>query len=183
MSKQVLVPVADGSEEIEAVTIIDVLRRAGARVTVASVGRLQITASRGVMIVADCLIDACADQAYDLVALPGGMPGAGHLRDNAPLKAILLRQHAQGKCYAAICAAPAVVLQPLGLLQQRRATCHPSFAAQLPDASAVHARVVVDGPCVTSQGPGTALEFALTLVELLFGPEKRRAVAEPMLAG
>lgn len=182
MSIRVLVPIADGSEEIEAVTIIDVLRRAGASVTVASVNRLQITASRGVMLVADCLMDACRNQEYDLVALPGGMPGAAHLRDSAVLKDLLVRQRDRGRYFAAICAAPAVVLLSHGLLQNRRATCHPSFIAQLPAAFATQAAVVVDGSCITSRGPGTAMEFALTLVELLFGPEHRRAVAEPMLA-
>lgn len=182
MAKQVLVPLADGSEEIEAVTIIDVLRRADALVTVAAVDQLQITASRGVVMVADCLIETCVGRLYDMVALPGGMPGAANLRASVELQTILLRQHGLNKYYAAICAAPAVVLEPLGLLSRRRATCHPSYVAQLPDTTAAQERVVVDGPCVTSQGPGTALEFALTLVELLFGPERRRAIAEPMLA-
>jgi protein deglycase len=181
MTKQVLVPIADGSEEIEAVTIIDVLRRAGAEVVVASVGALQITASRGVKIVADCLIGDCRDRKFDLVVLPGGMPGAVHLRDNAVLKQILVRQRAAGKLYGGICAAPAVVLETHGLLQDRLATCHPGHVQSLANASAVDQRVVVDGHCVTSRGPGTALEFALKLVELLFGAEKMAAVAGPMV--
>lgn len=181
MPPKVLVPVADGSEEIEAVTIVDVLRRAGAQVTLASVDGLEITASRGVKLVADCLIADCKDEDFDLVVLPGGMPGAEHLRDDAILKQILLRQHSGGGLYGAICAAPAVVLETYGLLKGRRATCHPVFVDQLLDASAAPSRVVVDGNCITSRGPGTAMEFALKLVELLFGREARDAVAGPMV--
>jgi 4-methyl-5(b-hydroxyethyl)-thiazole monophosphate biosynthesis len=181
MTTKVLVPVADGSEEIEAVTIIDVLRRAGADVTVASVDGLQITASRGVKLVADCLIGQCREREYDLVALPGGMPGAEHLRDDAVLKEILVRQSGAGQLFGAICAAPAVVLETHGLLRHRKATCHPGHIQRLQDPSAAAELVVVDGNCVTSQGPGTALAFALKLVELLFGREKMEAVAAPMV--
>lgn len=181
MSKSVLVPIADGTEEIEAVTIIDVLRRAEADVVVASVNALQINASRGVKIVADCTIDDCVDKPFDLVVLPGGMPGAEHLRDSAALTSILLRQRDGGGLYGAICAAPAVVLQPHGLLENRRATCHPGFVDQLQDPSSATQRVVLDGNCVTSRGPGTALEFALQLVEQLFGKARRDAVAQPMV--
>jgi 4-methyl-5(b-hydroxyethyl)-thiazole monophosphate biosynthesis len=181
MAAQVLVPVADGSEEIEAVTIIDVLRRAGADVTVASVDGLQITASRGVKLVADCLIGDCRERDYDLVVLPGGMPGAEHLRDNEILKAILLRQNGAGLLLGAICAAPAVVLESHGLLRNRKATCHPGHVRHLLDPSAADRPVVVDGNCVTSRGPGTAMAFALKLVEMLFGREKMKAVAAPMV--
>jgi 4-methyl-5(b-hydroxyethyl)-thiazole monophosphate biosynthesis len=183
MSKSVLVPVADGSEEIEAVTIIDVLRRAGADVTVASVNNLQITASRGVKLVVDCLIEECADRVFDLVVLPGGMPGAENLRDNPLLKQILERQRSRGALYAAICASPAVVFEPHGLLRGRKATAHPAFVDRLKDQSSAGLRVVVDGNCVTSRGPGTALEFALTLVGLLFGKAKQEEVAAPMVIG
>ena len=181
MAKKVLVPIADGTEEIEAVCVIDVLRRAGADVTVASVGELQITASRGVKLVADQLITACMDETYDLVVLPGGMPGAEHLRDSKELETILKDQRDQGRLYGAICAAPAVVLKHHGLLDQRQATCHPNFVSNLENIDLVQARVVVDGTCVTSRGPGTALEFALKLVELLYGKEKADEVAAPMV--
>jgi 4-methyl-5(b-hydroxyethyl)-thiazole monophosphate biosynthesis len=183
MSKTVLVPVADGTEEIEAVTIIDVLRRAGAEVTVASVGDLQITASRGVKLVADTRIADCVDKTYDLVVLPGGIPGAEHLRDDEDLRHILLRQRSQGRLFGAICAAPAVVLETHGLLQGRAATCHPNFAQRLGDPSAAQSNVVFDQGCITSRGPGTAMAFSLKLVELLFGKEKMEAVAEPMVMG
>ena len=180
MSRKVLVPVADGSEEIEAVCIIDVLRRAGADVTVASVGDLQITASRGVKIVADRLISECVEQDWDLVVLPGGIPGAEHLRDSAVLQRILVRQANRGALYGAICAAPAVVLQHHGLLAGRRATAHPAFLSQLDNPDPVP-RVIVDNGCVTSRGPGTAIEFALELVALLFGPQKASEVGDPMV--
>lgn len=182
MRRKVLVPISDGVEEIEAVCIIDVLRRAGAEVTVAAVGSLEVTASRGVRLVADCRLADCAGKRFDLIALPGGLPGAEHLRDSEVLTA-LLREQALGKrLYAAICAAPAVVLQHHGLLAGRRATCHPALADRLEPQAASPERVVVDANCVTSQGPGTALEFALALVERLFGPERAKAVADPMLA-
>jgi 4-methyl-5(b-hydroxyethyl)-thiazole monophosphate biosynthesis len=178
---KVLVPIADGTEEIEAVCIIDVLRRAGADVTVASVGDLQITASRGVRIVADSRIEDCREERFDLIALPGGIPGAEHLRESQTLVQLLKQHQASGGLYGAICAAPAIVLSHHGLLGGRRATGHPAFTEQLTDGEATASRVVVDGKCVTSQGPGTALEFALTLVALLLGEEKAQEVAAPML--
>ncbi len=181
MSKKVLVPIADGCEEIETVCIIDVLRRAGAEVTVASVDGLEITASRGVKLVADRLIGDCADITYDLIALPGGMPGAEHLRDSEELIRMLKRQQREGRLYGAICASPAVVFQHHNLLEQRRATTHPGFVNSLENRSAVESRVVVDGNCITSRGPGTAIEFALKLVELLYGQEKAAEVAHPLL--
>jgi protein deglycase len=182
VGKHVLVPIADGSEELEAVAIIDVLRRAGATVTVASVEEtLEITASRRVRLIADAFINKCVEIDYDLIVLPGGIPGAEHLRDSAALTRILKRQKDAGRLYAAICASPAVVFAAHGLLDGRRATCHPGFAERMPQPSDRNSRVVVDGNLITSQGPGTAIEFALTLVEALFGKEKREQVAGPMV--
>jgi 4-methyl-5(b-hydroxyethyl)-thiazole monophosphate biosynthesis len=181
MAKTVLVPIADGTEELEAVTIIDVLRRADVSVTVASVDALQITASRGVKLVADRLIGDCVGQDYDMIALPGGMPGAEHLRDSKDLVGLLKRQQQRGGYLGAICASPAVVFEHLGLLSHKRATCYPSFLGKLKQAEAVKAKVVVDGPCITSQGPGTALAFSLVLVELLCGPEKANGIAQAMV--
>jgi len=182
MSKNALVPIANGSEEIEAVCIIDVLRRAGVAVTVASVeDTLQITAARGTRLVADVLIDECVGRCYDLIALPGGMPGAEHLRDCAPLIDLLKAQREAGRLYGAICAAPVVVLLHHGLLNGRQATAHPAFSDHLPDQSAVSQRVVVDGNCLTSRGPGTAIEFALALVSALLGEEKAREIGGHML--
>ena len=181
MNKKVLVPIADGSEEIEAVTIIDVLRRAGAIVTVAGVGALQITASRGVKIVADTTISDCVDETYDLIALPGGMPGAENLYASETVRDLLNAQLDENRLIAAICAAPAVVLAPMGLLKNKHATCHPNFIGKLGDAISSGDRVVVDGRIITSQGPGSALEFAVKLTAILFGEAKAAEVAEPMV--
>ena len=181
MVNKVLIPIADGSEEIEAVCLIDTLRRAGIDVTVASVDKLQVTASRGVKLVADALIADCANQTYDCIALPGGMPGAEHLRDSAELTIILKHQAEEKRLFGALCASPAVVLEHHRLLAGRRATCHPGFVDQLKERDSVDERVVVDGNCLTSRGPGTAVEFALALVEALYGRTKREAVAGPMV--
>ncbi|UCH94633.1 MAG: DJ-1/PfpI family protein [Candidatus Aminicenantes bacterium] len=181
MSKKVLVPIADGSEELEAVCIIDILRRAGAEVIVASVDDLQITASRGVKLVADALISECTKETFDLIALPGGMPGAEHLRDSRELIDMLKQQKQKGRLYAAICASPAAVFQHHGLLEGKKATCHPGRMDTLENKEAVNSRVVVDGTCITSQGPGTAMEFALKLVELLLGEEKMKEVKGPLV--
>lgn len=181
MSKEVLVPIADGTEELEAVCIIDVLRRAGAAVTVASVGDIQITASRGVKLIADRKIADCVDNLYDLIVLPGGIPGAEHLRDSTELEMLLRQQQEQGRWYGAICASPAVVLQHHELLGQRRATSYPTYLDKLENADTGGSQVVVDEKCVTSRGPGTALAFSLKLVELLYGEEKAKEVAEAMV--
>lgn len=181
MSKRVLVPIADGTEELEAVGIIDILRRAGADVVVSSVGDLQITASRDVKLEADTFISECTEETFDLIALPGGMPGAEHLRDSEELVKMLKHQKEEGRLYAAICASPAVVFQPHGLLSGKKATCHPGRVNNLENKEAANLRVVVDGNCITSQGPGTVMEFALKLVELLFGEEKMKEVAGPLV--
>ena len=185
MNKTALVPIAEGSEEIELVTIVDVLRRAGVEVTVASANRdqtLQITASRGLKITADMTLDDCAENHYDLIAVPGGLPGSEHLGEHPVLDLMLRDQAAQGKLFGAICAAPALVLASKGLLLDKTATCYPSFQQTL-EAKEVDsaARVVVDGNCITSQGPGTALDFALELVEQLCGLVKREEVGAPMV--
>ncbi|MEN8126394.1 MAG: DJ-1 family glyoxalase III [Planctomycetota bacterium] len=181
MTKTALVAIADGTEELEAVTIIDVLRRAGTQVTVASVGTLQIKASRGVKLVADCVIADCKNKTFDLIVLPGGLGGAEHLRDCKQLIEMLQSQKQAGRLYAAVCASPAVVLTPHGLLDDRQATCYPTMADQLPDTSKAKQRVVVDGNCITSQGPGTALEFSIELVRRLFDDSRAGQVAEAML--
>lgn len=181
MSKKALIPIANGTEELEAVTLIDVLRRAEVSVIVASVGELQVTASRGVKLVADALISECVDETYDLIVLPGGIPGAENLRDSKVLESLLKEQQAQGRMIGAICASPAVVLATHGLVSNTRATCYPSFLDQLSGAEKVEEAVVVDGLCVTSQGPGTALAFSLKLVELLAGKDKAKDVADAML--
>ena len=180
MRKTVLIPIANGSEEIEIIGIADVLRRAGAEVTLAAVeDQLQIVASRGIKIVADKLLASCTENTYDLIALPGGMQGAENLRDCAALIAMLKQQQQANRLYAAICASPVVVLQHHKLLINKKATAHPSLMPKLKNKENV--RVLVDQNCITSQGPGTTLEFALKLVEILFDKERARQIAKAMV--
>ena len=178
MEKKVLVPVAQGIEEMEAVTIVDVLRRAGADVTIASVDQIGIKAAKGLEFKADALITECMDQSYDLIALPGGIPGAENLKASAPLAELLKKQAEEEKYYGAICASPAIVLHSLGLVTPGNVTCHPGFVQMIDNGNIVESKVVVDNRCVTSRGGGTALDFALTLVELLYDGQKKEEVAQ-----
>ena len=166
---RVLVPLAAGFEEIEAVTIIDVLRRAGVEVVVAGIaGAGDVTGAHAISVQAPVALAAVATSAFDLVVLPGGEPGTTHLAADAVLADVLRRQSAAGRPLAAICAAPRV-LAALGLVGDRAATSHPSVEAQLRAAGTRYesSRVVVADGLVTSRGPGTALEFAFALLELL----------------
>ncbi|RWR96348.1 Chaperone YajL [Cinnamomum micranthum f. kanehirae] len=182
-AKRVLVPIANGTEPMEAVISIDVLRRAGADVTVASIEKeLRIDARWGLKLVADALIPDCAGTTFDLISLPGGLPGASNLKECGVLESIVKKQAADGRLYAAICAAPAVALGPWGLLNGLKATCYPPFMEKLSSvASVVESRVIQDGYAITSRGPGTAMEFAVALVEQLYGKEKADEVAGPMV--
>jgi len=183
MSKRALITVADGVEDLEVVTLIDVLRRADVEVLVASIEtRRMVSCAHGTRLTADAMLVDVLAQDFDLIVLPGGMPGAQHLADYQPLAERVREQAAAGKLFAAICAAPALALQAYGVLKQRRMTCYPAFSEQLSGCTFVDQPVVVDGNCITSQGPGTALEFALTLVEQLLGKACRSAVAKGMLA-
>ena len=180
MSIKVLVPLANGVEMVEALAIVDVFRRAGAHVDTASVNELVITSSHNVRIEADKLIADCQDTQYDLVAVPGGIPGAENLRNSETLTRILQRQNEAKRLYGAICASPAVVLKHHGLLEGKKATCHPLFIANLSAEQARETNVVFDQNCVTSRGAGTAVDFALELVEILMGREKKLEVAKGM---
>ncbi|KAK7362627.1 hypothetical protein VNO77_04745 [Canavalia gladiata] len=180
--KKVLVPIGFGTEEMEAVILIHVLRRAGADVTVASVEpQLQVEAAGGTKLVADASIFACSEQIFDLIALPGGMPGSARLRDCEVLRKITCRQAEENRLYGAICAAPAVTLLPWGLLKKKKITCHPAFFHNLPTFWAVKSNIQVSRGLTTSRGPGTAYQFALSLVEQLFGESVAREVAELLL--
>lgn len=172
---KVLVPLADGCEELEAVTIIDLLRRAGVEVTTAGLKPGIVKASRGVQLVPDTTLDAALEADYDMVVLPGGMPGASHLKEDARVLALLKKMAAAGKYTAAICAAP-MVLAEAGVLAGRRATSYPGFLDGLADVTLRSEAVVQDGTVLTSRGPGTAMDFALALVETLAGSEKRQQV-------
>jgi len=180
--KQVLVPIAEGSEEIEAACITDVLKRAGAQVTVASVmPALQVKMSRGLNVVADCNIEECIGKDWDAVACPGGMPGAEYLRDSNALKDILLAQSEKGKVTAAVCASPAVVFQTHGLLTGK-ATCYPNDNFKgIVGNNFQDEKVVQNGHIITSQGPGTSLQFALKIVEALYGEAKATEIARALL--
>eukprot|EP00252_Welwitschia_mirabilis_P024971 TRINITY_DN7634_c0_g1_i3.p1 TRINITY_DN7634_c0_g1~~TRINITY_DN7634_c0_g1_i3.p1 ORF type:complete len:297 (-),score=48.56 TRINITY_DN7634_c0_g1_i3:81-926(-) len=180
--KKVLIPIGFGTEEMEAVILIDVLRRAGSDVTVASVeSDLQIQCSRKVQLLADTDISNCTGELFDLVVLPGGMPGSTRLKECEVLQGIVKKQAEDGRLYGAICAAPAVALEAWGVLKGLQATCHPSFINQLSSSRAVNSKVQKDGIVTTSQGPGTAMEFALSLVEQLYGKDKAGEVATHMV--
>lgn len=182
MSKRALIAVADGVEDLEVVTLIDVLRRAGIEVLVASIEtRRMVSCAHGTRLTADAMLLDVLAQDFDLIVLPGGLPGAQNLADYQPLAERVREQAAAGKLFAAICAAPALALQAYGVLKQRRMTCYPAFSEQLSGCTFVDEPVVVDGNCITSQGPGTALAFALTLVEQLAGKALRNSVAAGML--
>ena len=176
---RVLVPLAEGFEEIEAVAIVDLLRRADIEVHMASLGDREVTGSHGITVVADARLDAVDAGVYDMIVLPGGMPGTTHLKSD-PRVTRLLRQFAEsGRYTAAICAAPSV-LAHAGLLAGRKATSFPGFLKtdSAPGIRLSEDPVVVDGKVATSRGPGTAVPFGLALIELLEGAEARRAVQE-----
>ena len=168
--KRVLVPLAEGFEELEAVTIIDILRRAGIEVVVASLAGSPVTGSHGIRLAADTPLAALVEQDFDMIALPGGMPGAEHLRNDPRIAAFVRRLHGAGRPVAAICAAP-MVLAAAGVLEGRRATSYPGFLE-----GGTGEAEVVDRNVITSRGPGTALDFALALVEELLGPAARQSV-------
>ncbi len=176
---RVLMPLAEGFEEIEAVAIVDLLRRAGIEVRTAALARREVTGSHGITVHADIGLDEAMVADYDMIVLPGGLPGAHHLKADARV-IDLLQQFAAAGCYtAAICAAPSVLAQA-GLLRDRTATSFPGFlrADSAPGLRLSEAPVVIDGKVATSRGPGTAIPFALALIELLEGPEARRGVEE-----
>jgi len=165
---RVLIPLAPGCEELEAVTIIDLLRRAQIEVVSAGLTPGPIKGSRGTVLLPDTTLDAALNQDYDMIVLPGGQPGATHLEQDARILALLKKMSAAGKFTAAICAAPKV-LAIAGLLDGKRATCYPG-ALDVRQFPAIHLEsqaVVHDGQVLTSRGPGTAMDFALALIDVL----------------
>ena len=163
---RVLVPLAPGFEEIEATTIVDVLRRAGVTVDVAGTEAGPITGSHGITVTPDRTLAGLDAGAYDLVALPGGMPGTINLREHPDVRRIVAELAGLGRYTAAICAAP-IVLAAAGVTEGRAVTSHPSVAAQFAGSAYREEAVVRDGPVITSRGAGTAMAFALALVETL----------------
>jgi len=187
MTKRILVPIAPGTEEMEAVTIIDILVRAGYQVVVASAdfdGKLTMTASRGVTLTAECKLVDVADDEFDAVVLAGGVGGAENFRDSTLLVEIIKQQKYDGRLVAAICASPGVVLQHHDLFPGALMTCHPNFQDRIPQDLWRNRRVTFDvnNNLLTSQGPGTALEFAVEIIVQLSGKELAREVALPLVA-
>jgi 4-methyl-5(b-hydroxyethyl)-thiazole monophosphate biosynthesis len=175
----VLVPLADGCEEIEAVTIIDVLRRGGIDVTAAGLEGGIVHASRGVKLEPDTDLESALRKDYDMIVLPGGGGGADRLEADPRIADLLRRMAASGKFTAAICAAPKV-LAAAGVLDDRVATSYPGYLDERPASGMRYSNdaVVQDGKVITSRGPGTAMDFALKLVDVLVGAEKRREVEQ-----
>ncbi|HHJ34930.1 MAG TPA: DJ-1/PfpI family protein [Gammaproteobacteria bacterium] len=170
----VLVPLAQGCEELEAITITDLLVRAGVTVTTCGLDSSPVRASRGTTIIPDTCIDNVLEQSFDLIVLPGGLPGSDHLRDNKQLQTLIKKQASSNKYVAAICAAPKA-LAAAGLLEGRTATSFPGVLAALDNDKITISdnAVEIDGNIVTSRSAGTAMEFALSLIELLEGKNKR----------
>jgi 4-methyl-5(b-hydroxyethyl)-thiazole monophosphate biosynthesis len=182
----VLVPLAQGCEELEAVTIIDLLRRAGINVTTASLDSgvqvTPVTASRGVVLIPEMTLDEALSHDFDMIVLPGGLPGADNLDNDPRIHNLLAKLSAEDKYTAAICAAPKI-LANANLLEGRSATSYPGFIDKmgLPSTNVKDDAVVQDGKVITSRGPGTAMDFALTLIENLSGKDKRDEVASGLL--
>ena len=178
-----LVILAEGFEELEAAAPITVLRRAGVDVTVAGLQDKPIRGSRGITFVPDAALDWVADQVFDVVVLPGGLPGTFNLRNSSLVTHVVRAAEQRGALVAAICAAP-TVLGAMGLLKNRRATAHASVRPELSLAGATLVTdrpTVIDGRIVTSQGAGTAVDFGLALVRLLLGQPKAAEVAHGMM--
>jgi 4-methyl-5(b-hydroxyethyl)-thiazole monophosphate biosynthesis len=179
--KKVIVFIADGTEEIEALAPVDMLRRAGAEVTFAGAGKKECTCSHGVKIAADKTAAECACEEYDMVVLPGGMPGTINLGADENVEKITKKAFADGKIVAAICAAPSV-LGSLGMLEGKRATCYPGFEEKLTGAVIAEKKPVRDGNIITAPGAGAAMDFALLLVASLYGEEASENLRKAVLA-
>lgn len=173
----VLIPLAQGCEELEAVTIIDLLRRAGIEVVTAGLDNHPVRASRGVVLIPDTSLDEALKRDYEMVVLPGGAQGAEQLNRDPRVHDLLIKMAANGKFTAAICAAPKV-LGAAGLLRGKRATGYPGIlrAMNFTEVTVTEDALVQDGKVITSRGPGTAMDFALALIKSLAGAHKRNEV-------
>ncbi len=174
---------ADGLEEIEALTPVDLLRRAGVDVKTVSIypDRKNVTGAHNIEITADSVLSGSYDDA-DILVLPGGMPGTVNLLECAPLMDIVDRQNAKGGRIAAICAAPARILGSKGLLKGKNATCYPGMEDLMEGATPVIKTVVTDGNITTSRGLGTAVDFACELITLLCGKERSDEIRSSVVA-
>jgi len=171
----VLVPLAQGCEELEAVTVVDLLRRAGINVVTAGLDNQPVRASRGTVLVPDMTLDEALNQEYDMVVLPGGLPGADHLDGDPRIRGLLKEMADSDRYTAAICAAPKV-LASTGLLEGKQVTSFPGALDAFDGLDYLTSPVVQDGKIITSRGPGTAMDFALTLIENLVGKDRRDEV-------
>lgn len=179
MSK-VLVPLATGFEEIEAITIVDILRRAGAEVVLGALESIHVIGAHGIEIKADVLLDTQDASAFDMIVLPGGMPGATNLSKNEKVLALLHDFEQEEKYIAAICAAP-LALKAAGVLKHHY-TCYPSFEHQILHDGYTDAQdVVCDKNIITSRGPSTAMNFAMVLVEILYSAQKAEKLRKDLL--
>ena len=179
-AQTVIVPLAEGFEEIEAITIIDVLRRADLDVQTVHLKDAHVSGAHRVSVKADKSIDAVDASHCALVCLPGGMPGSTNLLEDRRVIELLQKVDKAGGYVAAICAAP-MVLAKAGLTKGKKATCYPGFESKLDGAVITKANVVVDGKLVTGNGPGGAVPLALKLVELLRGPAVAKELANGLL--
>jgi len=181
MLKTALIILAEGFEEVEAIAPVDLLRRAGVRMTIAGLADLHVQSSRNIGVQADIVLRDLVELP-DALILPGGIPGATNLAKSEEVAELVKKMNDAGKIIAAICAAPAVVLAPLGILDEKKATCYPGCEVDFSKKTVYSkARVVTDGNIITSQGPGTALEFALVIAERLVGEEMTELVRGKML--
>ena len=176
-----LVPMADGTEEMEAVIVIDILRRAKWEVVAVGMKKGMITASRGVKIVPDAAFDDVNPSLFDLIVVPGGAKGVENFLKEKSLCEAIRELRRAGKLVAAVCAGP-LVLQHAGVLSGCKVTCHPDHAAEITQAQWLNEPVVVDGNVITSQGAGTCFKFALAIISKVDGPEKSKAVARDIVA-
>ncbi|BAU56689.1 DJ-1/PfpI family protein [Halorhodospira halochloris] len=178
MSTQALLLLAEGSEELEAVTVVDLLRRAGINITVAGLDSGLVKASRGVVLQPDVAFDAIAEQNFDIVILPGGLAGTEKLESDTRVIGLLKSQNEAGRWIAAICAAPRILVEA-DILNNRRATAFPT-QLESKGVEPVDEPVMVDGNLITSRGPGTAIDFALQIIEKLAGEAKAAEVEESL---
>ncbi|MBT9165795.1 MAG: putative cysteine protease YraA [Chloroflexi bacterium] len=178
---RVLVPLVDGFEEIEFSTIVDILRRAELDVVTAGLKQGAIDGAHGVKVIPDTLIDKISADDFDVIVLPGGYPGFLNLEKDERVLRLVREMHHQNKYVAAICGAPCV-LSKAGIFEGRKGTIHPAVKEMLKGARHVDERVVVDGKIITSQGPGTAMEFSMKLVEVLVGKGEVKHINEEVLA-
>jgi 4-methyl-5(b-hydroxyethyl)-thiazole monophosphate biosynthesis len=182
MAKKAVVLLAEGFEEVEAITPVDYLRRAGVEVTTAAVGKsLTVKGARGIQVCADAMLTELSGDTWDAVIVPGGMPGAANLAASEETAALLKDTAAAGKLVCAICASPAVVLSPLGLLEGKKFTCYPGMEEKVTKGKWTNGQVVTDDAIITSRGAGTAGLFATAIIRALLGESAAKKTADSVL--